>query len=73
MQFRQPSSLSRLVHQLVDQVARGEVISLTFGSEAEARHLLTMLHEIATERQVSVFATSTGARSIELCLAAEAA
>lgn len=73
MPFRQPNSLARTLHQVLNQVLRGQTVTLQFASEADARYVLSVLREVAAERQVSVVTTSTGPRTIELRLGAEAA
>jgi len=73
MEFRQPSSLARTMHQVLNDLLRGEVVTLSFATEAEVRHVLTVLNEVAADRQIAILATSVGQRSIELVLATEAA
>lgn len=73
MIFTQPNSLARLMHQLVDQLTCGQVMTLTFATEAEVRQGLTALHEVAQSRRVGVQVTPTGPHTIELRLVAEAA
>lgn len=73
MIFRQPNSLARVMHQVLDQVERGRVLTVEFGDTLEARHGLEVLHEVAQERQVGVVVTPVGAHVIELRLVADAA
>lgn len=73
MIFRQPNSLARVMHQVLDQVERGRVLTLEFGDALEARHGLEVLHEVARERQVGVVVTPVGSHAVELRLLAEAA
>ena len=73
MEFRQPSSLARAMHQVLDDLLRGQTVTLSFATEAEVRHLLTVLNEVAADRRIAVLATSVGQRSLELSLATEAA
>ncbi len=72
MIFRQPSSLARAMHQVLNDLLRGEVVTLSFTTEAEVRHVLTVLNEVAADRQIAIQATSVGQRSIELSLATDA-
>lgn len=73
MIFRQPNSLSRVMHQVLDQVERGRVLTLEFGDAREARHGRDVLHEVARERQVGVVVTPIGSHAIELRLVDDAA
>ncbi len=73
MEFRQPSSLARAMHQVLNDLLRGEVVTLSFATEAEVRHVLTVLNEVAADRHIAILATSVGQRSLELALATEAA
>jgi hypothetical protein len=68
MRFRQPNSLARALHQVVSDLTQGQTVELRFESEAEVRHLLEVLHEVASERRVLVNVHSTGRRSLELSL-----
>ncbi len=72
MIFRQPSSLARAMHQVLNDLMRGEVVTLSFATEAEIHHVLTVLNEVAADRHITVQATSVGQRSLELSLATEA-
>jgi hypothetical protein len=58
------------MHQVVNDLIRGQRVTLAFGSDAELRHVLEVLHEVATSRQLSVRVEATGRRHLELSLAA---
>ncbi|MDQ3655093.1 MAG: hypothetical protein M3457_08445 [Chloroflexota bacterium] len=73
MEFRRPSSLAHAMHQVLNDLLRGEVVTLSFTTEAEVRHVLTVLNEVAADRQIAILATSVGQRSLELSLATDAA
>ena len=73
MIFTQPNSLARLMHQLVNQLSSGQVVTLTFATEAEVQHGLTALHEVAQSRGVGVQVTPTGPLTIELSMVPKAA
>ncbi len=73
MIFRQPNSLSRVMHQLLDQLEQGRVLTLEFTDEAEAIHGLLVLHEVARQRGMGVVITPLDAQVIELRRAMAAA
>ena len=64
MQFRQPNSLARAMHQVMNDLMGGQTISLRFGSEAEVHHVLGILNEVAISRRVRISVRSTGARTL---------
>jgi hypothetical protein len=73
MKFQQPSTLSRVMHQLLDQLEQGAILTLQFADEAEAVHALMVLHEVARERALGVVVTPAGGNTIELRRASAAA
>ena len=68
MQFTQPNSRARAMHQVVDQLLSGARISLTFQTESEAVQGLTALHDVATSRRVGILVESTGRRTVAVRL-----
>jgi len=73
MIFRQPNNLARVMHQILDQVERGKVVTLAFDDTSEAQRGLTVLHEVARSRNVGVLATPVGTHEIELRVARDVA
>ena len=68
MRFRQPRSLARAMHQVLNDLLGGQTVSLRFGSEAEVQHVLEVLREVATDRRLAVDVRSVGHRTLELSL-----
>jgi len=68
MRFRQPNSLARTMHQVLNDLLSGQSVSLRFGSEAEVQHVLEVLQEVATDRHLAVEVRSVGVRTLELSL-----
>jgi len=73
MLFRQPNSLARVMHQVLDQIERGTVLTIRFGDETEAEHGLQVLHEVACQRSLGVLVTPVGSHAVELRVVDEAA
>ena len=69
MPFRQPNSLARALHQVMNDLVAGQTVELRFGTEAELRHLLEALQEVTATHHVSVQVHTTGRRTLELSLA----
>jgi hypothetical protein len=57
------------MHQILNDLGRGQTVSLRFGSEAEVHHVLEVLNEVATSRQLAIEVRATGSRTLELSLA----
>ena len=72
MQFRQPNSLVRAMHLVLNDLVGGQTISLCFGSEAEIQHVLEALREVAASRSLTVSVRASGSRTLELSLAGDA-
>jgi hypothetical protein len=73
MIFQQPSDLARAMHQVLDQLLRGQTVTLSFATNDEAAHALDVLNEVATERQVTILVEPAGRRSLQMSLAPVAA
>lgn len=73
MQFRQPNSLARAMHQVLNDLLRGQTVSLRFDSEFEVQHVLETLNEVARDRHVLIAIRITGRRTLELSQVADAA
>ncbi len=69
MQFRQPNELSRVMSQMLDQLAPDRVLTLEFASHEELQRGLSALHEVALARQLGVVVTPIHKHRIELRLA----
>jgi ACT domain-containing protein len=70
MRFRQPNNLALALHFVLNEVASGKTLSLSFLNEDEATRILEMLNEVAQERQLSVLVRPVGQRTLELTLQA---
>lgn len=68
MEFRQPNSLARTLHQVLNDLIGGQSVTLSFGTEAEVRRVLEVLQEVTTDRRVAVTVRAVGQRSLELTL-----
>ena len=68
MPFRQPNSLARALHHVVNDLMSGQTVELRFGTEAELRHLLEALQEVTAARHLSVQVHATGRRTLEVSL-----
>lgn len=66
MRFRQPNSLARAMHQVLNDLLSGQTVSLRFASEAEVQHVLDVLQEVAIDRRLAVNVRSVGPRTLEL-------
>ncbi len=71
MEFRQPNSLARTLHRVLNDLIGGQRVTLSFGTEAEVRRVLEVLHEVTTDRRVAVTVRAVGQRSLELTLTEE--
>lgn len=69
MQFQQPNSLARAMHQVLNDLVGGQTISLRFGSEAEVQRVLEVLSEVAHSRRIQLEVRASGVRTLEVSLA----
>lgn len=70
--FQQPSDLARVMHQVLNQLLRGQSVTISFATNDEAAHALRVLNEVATERQITIMVEPDGRRSLKMTLSSVA-
>ena len=73
MPFRQPNSLARALHQVMNDLLAGQTVELRFGAETELRYMLDSLREVTAVHRVAVQVQTTGRQSVAVSLVRDAA